>query len=126
MRRALPSAVRARDKQAVAALRSALAAIDNAEAVDTPQAPPGQGPGSAARAEQTPIAGAVLGLGAGEVARRKLTAAEMENIVHHEVADRRAAAHAYMDTGQSFHAEADLLSGYLHALEHRADPPPPG
>ncbi len=38
MRRALPAAMRARDHRAVTALRSALAAIDNAEAVDPAKA----------------------------------------------------------------------------------------
>lgn len=40
MRRALTAAMKARDQPAVTALRSALAAIDNAEAVDTPRATP--------------------------------------------------------------------------------------
>ena len=97
--------MRAKDKQAVAALRSALAAIDNAEAVAAPQPPlhaapdsgagtdeppPSGGPSSGAGAEEipigagsgsdadgagTPIAGAVVGLAAGEVERRTLTGA---------------------------------------------------
>jgi uncharacterized protein len=62
MRRALTAAMKARDQRAVAALRSALAAIDNAEAVEAAGEghPPGEGR----------IAGAVLGVGAAEVARR--------------------------------------------------------
>jgi hypothetical protein len=40
MRRALTAAMKARDQPAVTALRSALAAIDNAEAVDTARATP--------------------------------------------------------------------------------------
>jgi uncharacterized protein YqeY len=43
LRRALPSAMKARDRLAVTALRSALAAIDNAGAVDATQAPRGTG-----------------------------------------------------------------------------------
>jgi uncharacterized protein YqeY len=38
LREALPAALRARDRVAVAALRATLAAIDNAEAVDTARA----------------------------------------------------------------------------------------
>jgi uncharacterized protein YqeY len=45
MRRALTLAMKARDKQAVAALRSTLAAIDNAEAVSTVDASPAGRPG---------------------------------------------------------------------------------
>jgi uncharacterized protein YqeY len=131
LRRALPPAMKARDRTTVAALRSALAAIDNAEAVEvTNTPPPGPAPSIAAdqappaaerstpASEGTPVAGAVLGLGAGEVERRKLTAAEMEAIVRREVADRRSAARAYQGAGQSGHAqrlraEADLLGSYL-------------
>lgn len=40
LRRALPPAMKARDRPAVTALRSALAAIDNAGAVDPTHAPP--------------------------------------------------------------------------------------
>jgi uncharacterized protein len=71
------------------------------------------------------VAGAVGGLGAGEVERRRLTAAETEAIVRGEVAERRAAAGAYVAAGRSRHAEdlraeADLLSTFLR------DPSPSG
>jgi uncharacterized protein len=110
MRRGLTAAMKARDRRAVAALRSTLAAIDNAEAVDATQAPP---------AGEGEIAGAALGVGAAEVERRTLTAAETEAIVRREVAERETAAQAYERAGQSPHAdrlraEAELLSAYLH------------
>jgi hypothetical protein len=141
--------MKARDRQTVAALRSALAAIDNAEAVEVTSTPPpaqpdpapeSEHPGAPERATRVaeegpapratpvaqagPIAGAVIGLGAGEVERRTLTAGEMEAIVRREVAERRTAARAYEDAGQSRHAqrlqaEAELLSSYLR------DPAPP-
>jgi uncharacterized protein len=41
LHRALPTAMKARDRPALTALRSALAAIDNAEAVNPPQTSPG-------------------------------------------------------------------------------------
>jgi uncharacterized protein len=125
LRRALPAAIKARDQTAVAALRSALAAIDNAEAVDVGNPPPpvlgaeeGQGPTAGA----APVAGAVVGLGAGEVERRRLTAAEVEAIVRREEAERRTAARAYQEAGRPEHAErleaeADLLAGYLGDLQ---------
>lgn len=110
LRGALPGAIRARDAAAVAALRSALAAIDNAEAVDPAQAPP---PGG-----EVEIAGAVVGLGAAEVERQPLTEARMEAIVRAEVAERRAAADDYERAGQLERAErlrreADVLSAHL-------------
>ena len=55
MRRALTAAMRSRDRPAVTALRSALAAIDNAEAVDiatTPQAAEGRPPSAEAQPRQ--------------------------------------------------------------------------
>jgi uncharacterized protein len=123
--------MKVRDQHAVAALRSALAAIDNAEAVEAPgvpdAAPPGTGPG--------PVAGAVRGLGAGEVERRRLTAEAMEAIVRREVVERRTAARAYEDAGEDgsrsryaegLRAEADLLSSYLRdagSSENRAEDP---
>jgi uncharacterized protein len=114
--------MKARDQQAVAALRSALAAIDNAEAVDATNPPLGQagaeGDGAGLPGNAATVAGAVPGLGAGEVERRSLTAGEMDAIVQREVAERRAAARAYDDAGQSryaerLRAEAELLGSYL-------------
>ena len=117
MRRDLTAAMKARDKQAVATLRSTLAAIDNAEAVEneTVDAAAGRGhPGEGA------IAGAALGVGAAEVERRTLTAAETQAIVRRELAERETAAHAYERAGQAPHAErlraeAELLNAYLDA-----------
>jgi uncharacterized protein len=114
--------MKARDQQAVAALRSALAAIDNAEAVEATNPLIGQvgagGGGAVVPGSAAPVAGAVRGLGAGEVERRSLTAGEMDAIVQREVAERRTAARAYEDAGQSryaerLRAEAELLGSYL-------------
>jgi uncharacterized protein YqeY len=140
MRRALTAALKARDQRAVTALRSALAAIDNAEAVDTAntppapnahqgsgETPPGQGRPASAEAPsageghpvvEAEIAGAALGVGAAEVERRTLTGAETQAIVRAEVDERRTAAHAYDHAGQPAHAarlrvEAEVLSAFL-------------
>src|SRR5918999_5932165 len=76
LRRALPAAMKARDRPAIAALRSALAAIDNAEAVEAAETPTGAG---------TPaFAGTVAGVGAAEAERRRLTHTEMEQILRAE------------------------------------------
>jgi uncharacterized protein YqeY len=99
--------MKARDRAAVAALRSALGAIANAEAVDPAQAPrPDVG--------HPEIAGTVVGVGAAEVERRTLTDAEAEAIVRAEVAGRRSAASEYERAGQQ--ARADLLRAEARAL----------
>jgi uncharacterized protein len=116
LRRALPPALKARDQAAVAALRSALAAIDNAQAVEAPPAPLTGGV----------IAGAVTGLGAGEAQRRELSEGDIAAIVRAEVADRRAAAADYESGGQvdaaaRLTAEADVLAAYLAATHPPAE-----
>ena len=66
LRRRLSTAVRAQDRPAVSALRSALAALDNAEAVQ---------PGEGFQPEVSQhVAGGVAGLGAAEVERQVLDA----------------------------------------------------
>ena len=125
MRRALTTAMKACDQPAVTALRSALAAIDNAEAVDTAKAPAAEAagavdtiPAAGDPAGAGRIAGSAVGVGAAEVERRALTPAETEAIVRGEVAERRTAAHAYERAGLSgraerLRAEADVLSAHL-------------
>lgn len=105
---ALPAALKARDRAAVAALRSALAAIANAEAVNGPaRSDRGQA------IEQTSV-----GVGVAEVERRVLTADQVEQIVRAEVAERQAAALDYeragrMDRADEVRREAAVLSAHL-------------
>lgn len=108
LQQALPTALKARDTAAVAALRSALAAIDNAHAVAAPPTP----------RSGAVIAGAVTGLGAGDAQRRNLSEGDITAIVRAEIADRRAAAADCERTGQPdaaarLTAEADVLAGHL-------------
>src|SRR5262245_27329590 len=103
LRTALLVALKARDRIAVTALRSTLAAIDNAQAVD-----PGTAAGGSA-IEQTP-----LGVGATEALRRVLTQAEVVDIVRAEIAEREAAARAYEQANQP--RRADLLRSEAGAL----------
>ena len=110
---ALGEALRARDKVATSALRSALAAIDNASAVPAAPAP-------AAGTGGPHFAGTVAGLGAGEAERRRLTEAEAEQIVRAEVAERQATARDYGQTGHADHAgrlrrEAQVLLSVIEA-----------
>jgi hypothetical protein len=97
LRRALTAALKARDSGATSALRSALSAIANAEAVD-PGAP-GSGPPAAAGSAH--FAGTAAGLGAAEAERRHLTEADVAAIVRAEAADREAAASQYERGGHA-------------------------
>jgi uncharacterized protein len=113
LRMALVDALKGRDAVALAALRSAPAAIDNAEAVSTSGTPP-------AESTSQHVAGAVPGLGAAEVARRRLTKAEMDGVVEHEIAERRMAAAEYerlgdQDRAMRLRAEALVLARVLSA-----------
>ncbi|MFD3704619.1 hypothetical protein ACFWUP_15875 [Nocardia sp. NPDC058658] len=106
LRSALKPAMKARDRDAVSAIRSALASIDNAEAVDA-------GEVKAGALEDSPV-----GLGAAEVSRRDLTDVEIEAIVRHEIDERRVAATEYdrlgaTDRRDRLTAEADALTALL-------------
>jgi uncharacterized protein len=83
IRDALQLAMKQRDQALVKTLRSALSAIDNAEA-----APP---PGGAAP-DDGPIAGATHGVGTTEVERRALTDEEVRQVLVAEATERREAA----------------------------------
>lgn len=111
LRAALRTAMKARDKETVAALRSTLAALDNAEAVDADAA-------GLAAVESEHVAGSVGGLGAAEVARAALDERQACAIVAREAQERRDAAREYDGHGRAdeaarFRAEADLLDGFL-------------
>ena len=103
--------MKARDRVAISALRSALAAIDNAESVAVDQ--PAQ-----LVAESEHFGGSVTGLGAAEVQRRQLTEAEVHSIVANEVAERLAAANEYEQHGRNepadrLRSEAEVLRRHL-------------
>ena len=95
----------------VAALRSALAAIANAEAV-TP-------PAEVAQPTSHPnVAGSFSGFGAAEAERRTLSEAQVEGIVRTEVVERLSAAVSYERVGRGdrverLRAEAEILARYL-------------
>ena len=108
---ALRDAIKAQDKSAVAALRSALSAIDNVAAV-----PADAPPGSAASSEH--VAGTTAGLSTAEAARAELTPGQVEEIVQGEINDRREAADHYRHAGQDDMAnqlehEASVLSPFV-------------
>ena len=112
LREALREAQRARQPHAVSVLRDTLAAIDNAEAADLSAAPLAQ-PGV--------IAGGVSGLGAGEVARRVLSAEEVAAVIERELHERRDAAATWTRLGR--HEEAGVLTAQLEVIAALMDPP---
>jgi uncharacterized protein len=123
LRVALGQALRRRDSTAVAALRSALSAIGNAEAV-TP-APPVAG------ASSPHLAGARSGLGTGEAPRRRLTAGQVDQVIQAEISERRQAARGYERAGQPgraqrLRAEADALESAVAAGQAPVIPPGAG
>lgn len=114
LRAALVPAMRAKDTVAVSALRSALAAIANAEAVDQTVVPD-----EGRTAATSPhVAGALVGLGAGEVARRQLSDDDVRRIVVAEVDGREVDAatlerHGAAQRADVLRAEAAVLSAVL-------------
>ena len=151
MRRGLVGAMKARDQQAVEALRSALARIDNAEAVDPDGFDPdeddaelfdaagfddeavddeavddelGAAPPPGYRGEGHPaVAGSVLGVGAAEVARRVLTPEETAAIVRDDAEEREIAADVLERVGRP--DQAERLRAQAKLLTTYLDPPPP-
>ena len=120
---ALRAAMKERDIVAMSALRSALGAIANAEAV--PQQETSVRPTSAS-SENVPIAGGVAGLGGAETGRRVLTEDEVTAIAAAEAADRRAAARDYQAAGHADRAgrlrrEAQAIESALDITPSRDD-----
>lgn len=112
LRAGLTAAMKARDKDAVAALRTALAAIDNAEAV--PPVPTVAGP--AATSES--IAGAAVGLRSTEVTRRELTPDDLQVVLRAQIDERHTEAATYdglgrADAAERLRREAAVLETYL-------------
>jgi uncharacterized protein YqeY len=111
LRRALGVALKAREAGSVSALRSAMSAIGNAEAVDSA--------GTRPDGSSSPhFAGTVAGLGAGEAQRRRLTEADVATIVRREAAERETAASEYERGGRTEEAArlregARILMGIL-------------
>jgi uncharacterized protein YqeY len=104
---ALRAAMKARDPGTTAALRSTLAALDNAQAVESDLAP----------VEHEHFAGTAGGLGAGEAPRKALDEAQERAIVAREAQERRDAAddyerHGRDDEAARLRAEAELLAGF--------------
>lgn len=108
LRAALPDALRARDSVLTSALRSTLAALDNAESV-----PADVSAHRAGAVELSP-----RGAGSAEVARATLDDTEVVALVHREIDDRLTSASEYAAVGRPDHAarlraEAAALASFL-------------
>jgi uncharacterized protein len=120
---ALRAAMKDRDRVAVSALRSALAAIANAEAVPVPEA---FGRPTAAPVGNAHDAGTITGPAGAEVRRREVTEDEATAIAAGEAAERRAAAREYRTAGHADRAgrllrEAEVIESALYRAAHRDD-----
>jgi len=114
LRRHLNQAMRDRDRVATAALRDAIAALDNAEAID-----PGDD-GTSAASEY--VAGGVVGLGAAEAERRVLDLVSQRAILRAGIEARLDAAATYEHRGHpargaQLRVEADVLRAVLEAAD---------
>ena len=105
----LRAAMKAQRPDEMAALRSLIAAIDNAESVEDAAAAP---PSSSAH-----VAAAVPGLGAGDAARRALSERDLQRIIEAEFWERDAQAERLTLLGRADDAarlrtEADVIARY--------------
>src|SRR6478609_309078 len=112
LRSALTDAMKARDTVATAALRSALGAIDNAEAVAV------EGPADYGDGGMGEIGLGEVGLGVAEVPRRMLSDGDVAAILRAEIAERAAEAVEYDGCGQperaaQLRAEANVIAALL-------------
>jgi uncharacterized protein YqeY len=111
----LTEAVRSRDTVTVSALRNVLSAIANAEAVPLPASD------APTTALSEHVAGAAVGVGSAEAARRELSDDEVAEIVRGEIAEHHAAVEALGGRGERaerLRAEAVVLEVLLQ--EHPA------
>ena len=110
LRRDLVGAMKARQPDAVAALRTAIAAIDNAEAVPAPETSPAT--------TSSHFAGARSGVGAAEAARLDLSDTQQRSILRDQITGYTTEADRYEALGQPAAArrlrdQARLLAAYL-------------
>jgi uncharacterized protein len=115
LRTTLTAAMKERDMATVRVVRSAIGAIDNAEAVDTSV--------SADRIDgDSHIAGATAGAGSSDVRRRELTDDNIVALLQTEIVDRRTAAAEYDTTGAPGADRAALLRSEADTLERLLQP----
>lgn len=111
LRTDLVTAMKARRAEAVTALRTAIAVIDNAEAVDAPTQ-------AAAHAASEHVAGTTTGVGSTEAERRVLSVDDVRALLKAQIDDRTTEADRYdgygrHDAALRLRGEADVLRPYL-------------
>ncbi len=110
LRAGLTTALKTRDTDAVSALRTAIAAIDNAQAV--PASVPSPTTASAH------VAGAASGAGSTEAPRRHLGRGEPHDILRAQIAEHAREADRYQmlgreETAERLRRQARTLNAYL-------------
>ena len=110
LRRDLTSAIKARETETVSALRTAIAAIGNAEAIPAD--------GATQPTTSSHFAGARAGLGAAEAARRDLSGSDIRAILGELITGYQHEADGYDALGQAdaarrLRTQARLLAAYL-------------
>jgi hypothetical protein len=110
LRRGLTTALKARDSDAIAALRVAIAAIDNAEAVPAPAT---NSPITSAH-----VAGSRGGVGSTEAVRRQLSVGELRHVLEGQIAEHSREAERYdalghADAAERLRRQARTLAPYL-------------
>ncbi|MBR8743923.1 hypothetical protein [Nocardiopsis sp. MG754419] len=121
LRADLTTAMKARRRDSVAALRTTIAALDNAEAVPVRGAP--------AETTGAHIAGAEHGVGSTEARRRALTLDEALSLLRAQIEERTSEADRYASLGaredaERLRREADALRAYTatHTTTDRPEP----
>ena len=110
LRNGLTTALKARDTEALAALRTAVAAIDNAEAIATTD--------THRPVTSADIAGASSGVGSTEAVRQSLSGGELRDLVREQITEYAREADRYdalaqPDAAQRLRHRARILAAHL-------------
>jgi hypothetical protein len=110
----LRAAMKAQRQDEMAALRTLISAIDNAESVEDASSPP--------LSSSEHVAGAVQGVGAADAARRSLSEHDLQRIIEAELWERDAQAERLtllgrVDDASRLRIEADVIARYQFAAD---------
>jgi hypothetical protein len=110
LRRDLRAAMKSQQRNEMAALRTLIAAIDNAESVRDASS-------SSSPSASEHVAGAVRGLGAADAPRRSLSESDLKRIIETELWERDAQAERLTllgraDDASRLRAEAEVIARY--------------
>jgi hypothetical protein len=110
LRRDLRDAMKAQRQDEMAALRTLIGAIDNAESVE-------ESPTTRTPTLNEHVAGALRGLGVTDAVRRQLSERELQRIIENELWERDAQAErltllGHADDASRLRVEADVIARY--------------